>query len=69
VKEKIFRKNSSGSEPGTTQWSLNVSHMSNAKKGPRNSFNAYKEFSDVELDAQIVVATMTHFGMQDINGI
>jgi len=42
--------------------------MSNAKKGPKTSFNVYKEFSDVELDAQIIVATMTHFDMKDING-
>ena len=44
VKEKIFRRQSSNSETGTTQWSMNVSHMANAKKGPKKSFNAYKEF-------------------------
>lgn len=31
-------------------------------------FNAYKEFSDVELDAQIVVSAMTYFQMKNIDG-
>ena len=42
--------------------------MSNAKKGPVLAFNAYKEFTDVELDAEIVVCVMTHFGMECVNG-
>ena len=42
--------------------------MSNAKKGPETSFNAYKEYSDVELDAQIVLCTMTYFQMKSFDG-
>lgn len=68
VKDKIFRNTKSGSETGTTQWSMNVTNMSNAKKGPVMGFNAYKEFSDVELDAQIVVSAMTYFQMKNIDG-
>jgi len=68
VKQKIFQKESSGSQHGTTQWSLNVTNMSNAKKGPGSEFNAYKEFSDVELDAQIIACCMVHFKMKSIDG-
>ena len=69
LKENIFQKASSGSQHGTTQWSLNVTNMTNAKKGPKDAFNAYKDFSDVELDAQIVAATMVHFNMETIDGM
>jgi len=43
--------------------------MSNAKSGPKDAFNAYKDFSDVELDAQIVASAMLHFEMKDIDGM
>ena len=42
--------------------------MSNAKKGPKDAFNAYKDYSDVELDAQMVLSTMTYFDMKSIDG-
>ena len=47
---------------------MNVTGNSNAKKGPHKSFNAYKEFSDIDLDAQVTVCAMTHFGMSNIDG-
>jgi len=65
----LFQKSNSGSQHGTTQWSLNVTNMSNAKSGPKDAFNAYKDFSDVELDAQIVASAMLHFEMKDIDGM
>ena len=68
IKDEIFRKSTSGAQVGTSPWSMNVSHMSNAKKGPIQDFNAYQEFTDVELDAQILACCMIHFGMKTIDG-
>ena len=42
--------------------------MSNARKGPHQSFNSYKEFTDKETDGQIVAATMEHLKMDTIEG-
>ncbi|XP_066929560.1 uncharacterized protein [Clytia hemisphaerica] len=67
LKETLFQKSSSGSQYGTTQWSLNVTNMTNAKSGPKKAFNAYKDFSDVELDSQIVACAMVHFDMKNID--
>jgi hypothetical protein len=68
VKDAIFRKNDSGSQHGTTEWSMNVSHSSNAKKGPKEDLNAFKEFTDIETDAQLIVAAMSHFNMKKFEG-
>ena len=65
----MFRSTNSGSMAGTSQWSMNVTHMSNAKKGPTKDFNSYKDFTDVELDAQIITCAMTHFEMKKIEGM
>ena len=43
--------------------------MTNAKTGPKDASNAHKDFSDVELDAQIVASAMVHFDMKDIDGM
>ena len=64
MKEEIFQKDSA-SEFGTAMWSMNVLGTTNAKKGPHKAYNAYKEYSDKELNAQIVEMTMTYFGMKD----
>ena len=53
---------------GTSQWTMNVVHMTNAKKGPKKDFNAYKDFSEVELDAQIIICCIMYFGMETIDG-
>ncbi|XP_066919718.1 uncharacterized protein [Clytia hemisphaerica] len=68
VKEAIFRKRDSGAQHGTTQWNMNVSNCSNAKKGAKEDFNATKEFTDIETDSLIVSATMTYFGMNKFDG-
>lgn len=68
VKETIFRTRDSGAQHGTTQWNMNVSDNSNAKKGAKEDFNAVKEFTDIETDSLIVSAAMTHFGMNKIDG-
>ncbi|XP_066931077.1 uncharacterized protein [Clytia hemisphaerica] len=67
VKETIFRTRDSGAQHGTTQWNMNVSDNSNAKKGAKEDFNAVKEFTDIETDSLIVSAAMTHFGMNKID--
>ena len=58
IKEAIFRKQESGAEFGTTQWALNVLNITNVKKGPTKSYNAYKDFNDKETDAQICAVTI-----------
>lgn len=47
---------------------MNVLRCTNAKKGPHEAFNAYSEYNDKELDAQIVAIAMTYFGMENIDG-
>jgi len=42
--------------------------MSNAKKGPDKDYNAYRDFCDVELDAQIIMCTLAHFKMTSCDG-
>ncbi|XP_066910178.1 uncharacterized protein [Clytia hemisphaerica] len=68
VKESIFGHPNSGSQFGTSQWAMNVLRCTNAKKGPHKAFNAYSEYTDKELDAQIVSIAMTYFGMKNIEG-
>ena len=48
---------------------MNVTHMSNAKSGPDKKFNAFTDFTDVELDSQIIVSSMVHFGMESMEGM
>ena len=69
VKDKIFRKEDSGNEFGTVTWGMNVTHSSNAKMGPKKNYNAYRNYTDMETDAQIIVMSMDYFNMTDINGM
>lgn len=69
VKEKIFGNSRSGGEFGTSEWSMNVLGTTNAKKGPHECYNAYREFCDKELDAHILAAAMEHFGMTNVEGM
>ena len=68
MKDKLFRDEKSGAQHGTTQWSMNVTGCSNAKKGPHKAFNAYSEFTDKELDSQIAAIAMDHFQMSNFEG-
>lgn len=52
----------------TPAWSMNVAQTSNAKKGPAKEYNAYKDYSDMELDTQVIASTMAHFSMTQIEG-
>ena len=68
MKETIFRKRDSGAQHGTTEWNMNVTHSTNAKKGAKEDFNAFKEFTEIETDSLVISAAMTHFGMSKIDG-
>ena len=46
---------------------MNILFESNAKKGPNQAYNAYKDFSDKELNAQVIAATMTYFEMKSFD--
>ena len=47
---------------------MNFLYASNAKKGPHSAFNAYKEFTDKELDGLIIAAAMNEFKMKLFDG-
>lgn len=68
MKDDIFNDSNSGAQFGTTCWAMNVLHSSNAKKGPHQAFNAYKDFSNKESNAQVVAATIAYFQMKSIDG-
>ena len=68
VKEEIFNNKDSGKEFGTVNWSMNFLYSSNAKKGPHSNYNAYKDFSDKELDSQICTMAMEYFNMDFFSG-
>lgn len=53
----------------TPAWLMNVANTSNAKKGPAKEYNAYKDYSDMELDTQIIASAMVHFSMTNMEGI
>lgn len=42
--------------------------MGNAKKGPEKDFNAFKDFTDVELNSQIILCCMVYFKMTSMDG-
>lgn len=48
---------------------MNVTHNTNAKKGAKEDFNAFKEFTDIETDSLVLVAAMTHFKMKKVDGM
>lgn len=68
LKDKLFRIRSSGKEHGTVTWAMNVMQTSNAKKGPHKAMNAYSEYCDKELDAQIAAITMDYLNMKNFEG-
>lgn len=53
----------------TPAWLMNVAQTTNAKKGPAKEYNAYKDFSDIELDTQVIASAMVHFSMEKMEGI
>ena len=47
---------------------MNRNGKTNAKKGPNEDYNAYKEFFDRETEAHLIARWMTFAGMQKHEG-
>ena len=48
--------------------SMNRTGKTNAKKGPKVDFNAYKDFHDREIEAHIIASFMEFAGMKSVQG-
>ncbi|CAH3163452.1 unnamed protein product [Porites lobata] len=46
--------------------SMNRTGKTNAKKGPKVDFNAYKDFHDREIEAHIIASFMEFAGMKSV---
>ncbi|XP_066285703.1 uncharacterized protein [Branchiostoma lanceolatum] len=66
IDRRIFYSEKSAKEHGTMCSNMNKLKASNAKKGPHQDYNAYKQHVDTEVDAIILAATMEHFGMETL---
>ena len=66
---QLFFKESSAAEMGTSCASMNRTAKSNAKKGPEEDYNAFKDFVDRETEAHIISRWMVFAGMTDMKGI
>ena len=67
IENKIFLKDESAAEVGTTRASINRSGKTNAKKGA-DDYNAYKEFHEREIEGHVIAAFTVHCGMQSMQG-
>lgn len=68
VSNKIFLKEESASEKGTTFAEMTRTENSNAKKGPSKDFNAFKDYHESETAATILAAWMHFTGMESVEG-
>ena len=66
--KKIFFSNDSSREVGSMCASMNRTGKTNAKKGPKVDFNAYKDFHDREIEAHIIASFMEFAGMKSVQG-
>ena len=64
----MFLKEDSAGEMGTSFAEMNRTNNSNAKKGPKNDFNAFKDFHESETIATILAAWMEFSGMDSFEG-
>lgn len=67
--KQLFFKESSAAEMRTSCASMNRTGKSNAKKGPDEDYNAFKDFIDRETEAHIISRWMVFTGMTDMKGI
>lgn len=65
---KLFFKESSAAELGTTCASMNRTGKSNAKKGPEKDDNAFRDLTDRETEAHIIARWMKFVGMTSMEG-
>lgn len=68
VQSKIFLKQESAAEIGTSFASMTRTGSSNAKQGPKRNYNAFKDFQVSESEAHVVASWMRFTGMKAING-
>ena len=66
---QLFFKETSAAEMGTSCAPMNRTAKSNAKKGPEEDYNAFKDFVDRETEAHIISRWMVFAGMTDMKGI
>lgn len=64
----MFLNKESAPDVGSSCASMNRTGKTNAKKGPKNDYNGYKDFYDREIDAHIIASFMKFAGMKSING-
>lgn len=68
VNSKIFVKEQSAGERGTSFAEMNRTGSSNAKQGPTKNYNAYKDFHDSETTAHILASWADFTGMDSLEG-
>jgi hypothetical protein len=66
---KLFFKEGSAGEIGTSCASMNRTGKSNAKKGPDEDYNAYSDFIQHESEAHIIAKWIAFAGMKDMESI
>ena len=47
---------------------MNRTGKTNAKKGPKDDYNAYKDFHDREIEGHVLASFMTYSGMNSMEG-
>ena len=68
MERKIFFSNESAPEVGTSCASMNRTGKTNAKKGPKEDYNAFKEFHDREIEGHVLASFMNYSGMSSMEG-
>ena len=68
MERKIFLKSESAPEIGTSCASMNRTGKTNAKRGPKEDYNAFKEFHDREIEGHVIASFMTYTGMNSMEG-
>lgn len=62
IEKKVFLKDESTAEVGTTSASINRTGKTNAKKGA-DDYNSYKKFHEREIEGHVVASFMVPCGM------
>ena len=47
---------------------MNRTGKTNAKKGPHDEYNAFRDFHDREIEAHILASFLTHIGATSLKG-
>jgi len=68
IENKIFLKDDSAPEIGTTTATINRTGKTNAKKGV-DDYNAYRDFHDREVEGHILAAFMVFCGMENMEDV